>query len=78
LSQSVPPNRFVSGLRGTMPGCRLSAIGLLTLQALIDCRNLFYPAAPLRMFKVQHFLMTPVKVVSDEGYLLIERFQGIA
>jgi len=48
------------------------------VQTTIDGRNLFNPTPPLGVFQVHHRVGLPVKVISDEGYLLVERFEGIA
>ena len=44
----------------------------------VDRRDLLHPASPLGMLQIHHGLERPVKVKGDEGYLLIERFEGIA
>jgi hypothetical protein len=51
---------------------------VLGLQAVVDCRYFLYPALPLRVLKIQQLCVVPVKVIGNEGYLLIQRFQGIA
>jgi hypothetical protein len=48
------------------------------VQATIDGRNLFDPAPPFGVLQAHHRFQLPVKVISDEGYLLVERFEGIA
>jgi hypothetical protein len=48
------------------------------VQTTIDGRNLFDPAPPLGVLQVHHRFRLPVKVISDKGYLLVERFEGIA
>jgi hypothetical protein len=53
-------------------------IGLLTIQALINRRNFLYPTTALGMFQVQDGLWRPVEVISNEGYLLVEHFEGVA
>jgi hypothetical protein len=45
---------------------------------LIDRRYLLDPAPALRMFQVEDRIGRPVKVISDEGYLLVERSEGVA
>jgi len=50
----------------------------LAVQALVDPRNLRHPPAALAMFKVEHRRERPVKVKSHEGYLLVERGEGVA
>ena len=35
-------------------------------------------AATIGMLHVQNSLCSPMKVVSNEGYLLVEQFQGVA
>jgi hypothetical protein len=44
----------------------------------IDRRNLLYPTPPLSVLQVEHVALRPVKVIGDEGYLLIQRIEGVA
>ena len=44
----------------------------------IDRRNLLYPTPPLGMLEIEHVVVRPVKVIRDEGYLLIQRVEGVA
>jgi hypothetical protein len=53
-------------------------MGVLGLQAFVNCRYFLYPELPLRVLEIQQLRVVPVKVIGDEGYLLIQRFQGIA
>lgn len=48
------------------------------IHLLINRRNLFHPAAALTMLQVHDGFLGPVKVISNEGYLLVQRFQGVA
>jgi hypothetical protein len=36
------------------------------------------PSPPVRVLEVEHGLRRPVKVIGDEGYLLVERLEGVA
>jgi hypothetical protein len=56
----------------------LFAIGLLTVHALIDCRNLLDPHAALRVLEVEYLFGRPVEVISYKGYLLVQRLEGVA
>jgi hypothetical protein len=49
-----------------------------TVEALVDRRDLLDPAPPLRMFQLHDPFERPVEVERDEGYLLVERFEGVA
>ena len=51
--------------------------GLLA-QFLIDCADLFDEAASVTVLEFHDFLQRPVKVVGQEGYLLVELFEGVA
>jgi hypothetical protein len=53
-------------------------MGVFRLKAVVDCRYFLYPALPLRVLEIQQLCVVPVKVIGDKGYLLIQRFQGIA
>src|SRR5262249_37022107 len=44
----------------------------------IDRRNLLYPTPPLAVLEVEHIVVRPVKVIRDEGYLLVQRVEGVA
>ncbi len=44
----------------------------------IDGRDLLHPPTTVRMLQIHHSLGRPVKVIGEEGYLLIERLQGVA
>jgi hypothetical protein len=51
---------------------------MLSGNAVIDGRNLLDPAPPVRVLEREHRIRRPVKVVRDEGYLLIKRLEGVA
>ena len=44
----------------------------------IDCADLFDEAASVTVLEFHDFLQRPVKVVGQEGYLLVELFEGVA
>jgi len=44
----------------------------------MNFRNLFHPDPPIRMWHVHHGFRRPVKVIRDEGYLLVQRGEGVA
>jgi hypothetical protein len=48
------------------------------VHALIDDRDLFHPATPLAVFQIEDRIGWPVEVIGDEGYLLVQRLEGIA
>jgi len=52
--------------------------GAAVIQAAVDRRDLFYPAPSLSVFQIHHRFRLPVKVISNKGYLLVERVEGIA
>jgi hypothetical protein len=50
----------------------------LAVQALVDPRDLRHPPAALAMVEVEHRRERPVEMKSDEGYLLVQRGEGVA
>jgi hypothetical protein len=48
------------------------------VDALIDARDLADPPSPLRVLQIQNRFGRPVKVICDEGYLLVQRAEGVA
>jgi hypothetical protein len=48
------------------------------VHALIDCRNLFNPTPSVGVLEIQNRLRRPVKMISHKGYLLVQRFEGVA
>jgi hypothetical protein len=50
----------------------------ILVEALVDRRDLLHPAPPLRVFQLHDPFERPVEVESDEGYLLVERSEGVA
>jgi hypothetical protein len=58
-----------------------SAIGLpslLSIQLVINTRDLLDPGAPLMVFQLQYFLAGPVKLIGYIGYLLPELVERVA
>ncbi len=53
-------------------------IFIARIDPLIDRRNLLYPTPPLGVLQIEHRIRRPVKVICDEGYLPVQRFQGVA
>jgi hypothetical protein len=58
-------------------GC-VSSLSVLVAQALVDRRDLLHPPRPLEVIEGHHGLERPVEVVRHEGYLLVERVEGVA
>ena len=48
------------------------------IELAVDPGNLLAPAASLCMFEMHDFLVSPVKVIGNKGYLLINLSEGIA
>jgi hypothetical protein len=48
------------------------------IQLPIDSRDLFDPTPAVGVFQIHHGLGRPMKVIGDEGYLLVQRLEGIA
>jgi len=44
----------------------------------VDLRNLGDPSLPLAMLHIHDFRAAPVKVICDEGYLLVQPIEGVA
>src|SRR5688500_4697205 len=51
--------------------------GLFT-QALVDRADLLYPPAAIAVLQVEDVPQGPVKVIGDEGYLLVELIERVA
>jgi len=45
---------------------------------LVDGRDLGDPAPPVGMLHLEHGIGRPMKVISDEGYLLVKPLEGVA
>jgi hypothetical protein len=76
------PDRLVEGGGGRRRllhgGSGLGSAGGLDPQAAIDGADLQHPPAPVGVLQVQDVARWPVKVVGDEGYLLVELVEGVA
>jgi hypothetical protein len=48
------------------------------IQLPIDSGNLLHPTPAVGMLQIHDGLRRPVKVIGDEGYLLVKCFEGIA
>jgi hypothetical protein len=48
------------------------------VQLTINAGDLFNPTPAVRMLQIHDGLGRPVKVIGNEGYLLVQRFEGIA
>ena len=57
---------------------RLRTGSLFCDHFLIDLANLFAPANPFPVRHLKNVTFGPVEVIGDEGYLLIEPFEGVA
>src|SRR5436190_24201800 len=44
----------------------------------VDAGNLLDPLAPVGMFQLHHLAQGPMKVIGNEGYLLLELIEGVA
>ena len=51
---------------------------VLLCQPLIDTADLLTPDAPIRVREVQNLRVVPVKVIGNEGYLLVQPVEGVA
>jgi len=51
---------------------------VLAIDLFIDRGNLPYPSAPVGVLEREHRLRLPMKVIRDEGYLLVKRLEGVA
>jgi hypothetical protein len=67
---------IVSGSRSRARSFR--SHGALAVEALVDLRDLRHPAAALAVVEVEHRPERPVEVEGDEGYLLVQRTEGVA
>ena len=56
----------------------LIRFGLDLVHPLIDRRDLIHPPPSLDVLQVHDLVLGPVEVISDKGYLLVQRFQGVA
>jgi hypothetical protein len=45
---------------------------------MVDPRYLFNPTTSLRMFQVHQLFFRPMKMVGNEGYLLVQPGEGVA
>jgi hypothetical protein len=48
------------------------------VRPFVDRRDLVHPPASLRVLERQHRFRRPMKVIGDEGYLPVQRRQGVA
>ncbi|MBP8054754.1 MAG: hypothetical protein KA314_02880 [Chloroflexi bacterium] len=64
--------------KSALIGVNLRIIPLIPIHALINARNFLHPLPPVTMLQTHHLIMRPVKVVSDEGYLLLQLVEGVA
>ncbi len=56
----------------------LAAMHSFRITALIDPGDLAHPAQTLLVFQIENRLHRPMEVVRDEGYLLVQRPEGVA
>jgi hypothetical protein len=56
----------------------LSTLGSLAVEAPVEARDLLDPAPPLGVLEVQEHVRRPVEMKGDEGYLLVQRGEGVA
>jgi len=57
---------------------RFTIVRVLVVLTAIDRRNFFYPAAAVTVFEIEHRIGGPVKVISNEGYLLMQLVKWVA
>src|SRR5580704_2284599 len=76
-TQGVARDRFANGCLGKL---RIEVGFMIALAVLpfVDGRDLLDPSQPVGMLEIDDRLLRPMKVISDEGYLLVERLQGVA
>jgi len=76
-TQGFPRDRFCIGCLGKL---RIEIGFMIALAVLpfVDGRDLLDPSQPVGVLEIDDRLLRPVKVISDEGYLLIQRLQGVA
>jgi hypothetical protein len=58
------------------PCCNGSAFMLV--QLAVDGRNLTYPASAFPVLHVHDLIRRPMEMKGDEGYLLVQRIEGVA
>jgi hypothetical protein len=51
---------------------------LSLIYAPVDGRDFLNPPTPLGVFQIENLVRRPMKVIGHEGYLLVERFEGVA
>jgi hypothetical protein len=56
----------------------LLSIFFAGIDGFINRRNLLDPTAPFGVFEIEHVGKRPMKVIRDEGYLLIQRRERVA
>jgi hypothetical protein len=56
----------------------ITLVGSLAVEALIDPRDLGHPTPALAMVELQNLFERPVEMKSQEGYLLVQRAEGVA
>ncbi len=44
----------------------------------MDIRDLLHPGAPFGVLQAQHLFTRPMKVIRNEGYLLVQPVEGVA
>lgn len=55
-----------------------SGTGGFFVDALIQARDFTHPTSSVRVLERENALLVPMEVVSDEGYLLEDRVEGVA
>lgn len=51
---------------------------MMLVELAVNGRDLFHPTPAVGVLQIHHGFERPVKVIGDEGYLLVQRFEGIA
>jgi hypothetical protein len=69
----TPPNLLPGNC-----GLRICLIPPLRISPLIDGRDFPYPLCPAGMIQIHDRFGRPMKVISHEGYLLVQHPQGVA
>jgi len=51
---------------------------MMFVELTVNGRDLFHPTPAVGVLQIHHGFERPVKVIGKKGYLLVQRFEGIA